>query len=154
MKVTGAYQVDAPRARVYAMLQDPEVLARCIPGCDKLERTGPDEYRMQMKLLIASVSGSFEGGVRLADHQPPSSFVMHVDGKGRIGFMKGAGALTLKESGTATDVSWEGDVQLGGTIAAIGQRLVDTTSKLMIRKFFDKFSELAKAGDLGSAALA
>jgi len=122
------------------MMQDPEVLARAMPGCDSLERIGPDEYAMKMKLAMASISGAFEGKVRITDQQPPSSFKLVVEGTGKIGFMRGEGLLKLSPSGEGTDVSYEGDVQVGGTIAAVGQRLIDVTAKMMIKRFFDKLT--------------
>jgi uncharacterized protein len=144
MKVSGTQRIEAAPDRVYALLQDPEVLAKCIPGCDGLTRTGDNEYQMRMKLLIASVSGLFEGKVRLTDHQPPDRFAMQVDGKGKIGFMKGSGNIALSGSAGGTDIHYDGDVQLGGTIAAVGQRLVDTTSRMMLKRFFDKLNEVAR----------
>lgn len=122
------------------MMQDPEVLARAIPGCESLERIGPDEYRMKMKMAMASISGAFDGKVRITDQQSPTSFKLTVEGSGKIGFMKGEGLLKLTPSGEGTEVSYEGDVQVGGTIAAVGQRLVDATAKMMIKRFFDKLA--------------
>jgi uncharacterized protein len=122
------------------MMQDPEVLARAIPGCESLEKIGPDEYRMKMKMAMASISGAFEGKVRITDQQPPTSFKLIVEGTGKIGFMKGEGLLRLAPEGDGTEVSYEGDVQVGGTIAAVGQRLIDATARMMIKRFFDKLS--------------
>ena len=123
------------------MMQDPEVLARAIPGCEGLEKTGENEYRMKMKMAMASVSGAFEGKVRISDQTPPSSFRLTVEGAGKIGFVKGDGLLTLTPREGATEVSYEGDAQVGGTIAAVGQRLIDMTAKMMIKKFFEKLAE-------------
>jgi hypothetical protein len=125
----------------YRMMQDPEVLARAIPGCEGLEKTGENEYRMKMKMAMASVSGAFEGKVRISDQTPPSSFRLTVEGAGKIGFVKGDGLLTLTPKEGATEVSYEGDAQVGGTIAAVGQRLIDMTAKMMIKKFFEKLAE-------------
>jgi uncharacterized protein len=122
------------------MMQDPEVLARAMPGCESLEKIGPDEYRMKMKMAMASISGAFEGKVSITDQQPPTSFKLIVEGTGKIGFMKGEGLLKLTPSGEGTEVLYEGDVQVGGTIAAVGQRLIDATAKMMIKRFFDKLS--------------
>jgi carbon monoxide dehydrogenase subunit G len=121
-------------------MQDPEVLARAIPGCEGLERTGDDEYKMKMKMAMASVSGAFEGKVRITDQNPPTSFRLMVEGSGKIGFVKGDGLLTLTAKDGGTEVSYEGDAQVGGTIAAVGQRLIDMTSKMMIKKFFEKLA--------------
>lgn len=119
---------------------DPEQLARCIPGCESLENVGPDEYKMKMKMALASLSGAFEGKVRIADRNPPSSFRLVVEGTGKIGFMKGEGALTLTAADAGTNIAYDGDVQVGGTIAAVGQRLIDGTAKMMIKRFFEKLA--------------
>jgi carbon monoxide dehydrogenase subunit G len=151
MKISGTWTVPgAEPERVYGLLQDPDVLAQCMPGCDRLVKTGDDEYEMRMKLLIASLSGLFEGRVKLSDHQPPQSFRMQVDGKGKVGFMKGEGSISLAPNGTGTDVRYVGDVQLGGTIAAVGSRLVDTTSKMVLKRFFEKLNAIAASGAVGA----
>jgi carbon monoxide dehydrogenase subunit G len=129
-----------PPERAYEIMQDPDVLAKAMPGCESLERIGPDEYRMKMKLAMASISGAFEGKVRITDQQPPTSFKLLVEGTGKIGFMKGEGLLKLAPSGEGTEVTYDGDVQVGGTIAAVGQRLIDVTAKMMIKRFFDKLA--------------
>jgi uncharacterized protein len=143
MKISGTYKLGAPPQRVYDLLQDPDVLARCTPGCDKLVKTGEGEYDMRMKLLIASLSGLFEGKIKLTDPEPPHRFRIRVDGSGKVGWMKGDGLISLSPDGAGTLLAYEGDVQLGGTIAAVGQRLVDTTSRMMLKRFFDKLSEIA-----------
>jgi len=144
LKISGSHSLPLPLERAYTLLQDPEVLARSIPGCDSLVKIGEDEYRMKMKMALASISGAFDGKVRITDHNPPDSFRMMVEGTGKIGFMKGEGLLKLTPNGDATDIAYEGDVQVGGTIAAVGQRLIDTTSKMMIKRFFDKLAVEAK----------
>jgi carbon monoxide dehydrogenase subunit G len=138
MKISGSHTLPFPRERAFALLQDPQVLCRSIPGCERLERIGPDEYRMQMKMALASFSGAFEGKVRISDSTPPESFRLIVEGSGRIGFMKGEGWLKLTTADGGTEVSFDGDVQVGGTLAAVGQRMIDGTAKLMIRRFFEK----------------
>ena len=140
MKISGSNSLPVPQERAYALLQDPEQLARCIPGCESLENIGPDEYRMKMKMALASLSGAFDGKVRIADPNPPTSFKLIVEGTGKIGFMKGEGLLNLSANGESTDVAYEGDVQVGGTLAAVGQRLIDATAKMMIKRFFEKLA--------------
>lgn len=144
MKITGSYTLPVARERAYEMLQDPTVLAQCMPGCDQLTQSGIGEYEMKMKLMIAAVQGLFSGKIRLAEPNPPRSFRLIVEGTGKVGFMKGEGLLTLAPAGGATEVGYEGDVQVGGMIAGVGQRLIDVTAKLMIRKFFEKLADLAK----------
>ena len=141
MKISGTYTLPLPQERAYQVMQDPEVLARAIPGCESLEKVGPDEYRMKMKMVLASLSGAFEGKVRITDQAPPNSFRLVVEGTGRVGFLKGDGLLKLTPAeGGGTVVAYDGDAQVGGTIAAVGQRLIDGTAKTMIKKFFDKLA--------------
>ena len=121
-------------------MQDPEVLARAIPGCESLEKIGENEYRMKMKMALAAFSGAFDGKVRISEQTPPSSFRLDVEGSGKVGFLKGSGLLNLTPSDGATSVAYEGDVQVGGTIAAVGQRLIEGTAKSMIKRFFEKLA--------------
>ena len=140
MKISGSYLVPVPPPRAYSLLQDPAVLAKSMPGCDALERIGENEFHMKMKMVLASISGLFDGKVRIAEPQPNSSFRLIVEGSGKIGFMKGDGLLTLTAAESGTNVSYEGSVEVGGTIAAVGQRLLDTTSRMLIKRFFEKLT--------------
>jgi uncharacterized protein len=145
VKIEGSYALPIPPDIAYRKLQDPEVLARSIPGCEGLEKTGEDEYRMTMKMVLAALSGSFEGKVQIADQTPPTSFRLLVEGTGKIGFVKGEGLLKFTGQNSGCDVSYDGDVQVGGTMAAVGQRLIDVTAKMMIKRFFEKIAEEATA---------
>jgi carbon monoxide dehydrogenase subunit G len=138
MKISGSYFLPLPREEAYKKLQDPKVLAAAMPGCESLEKIGENEYRMKMKMALASLSGNFDGKVQITDSTPPESFKLMVEGTGKIGFMKGEGLLKFTAKDAGTDVSYEGDVQVGGTIAAVGNRLIDATAKMMIKRFFDK----------------
>jgi carbon monoxide dehydrogenase subunit G len=143
VKVAGGYSLPVAPEQAYRLLQDPAILAKCIPGCEGLERIGEGEYAMKMKMGIASVSGRFDGKVRIADQKPPVSFRLIVEGAGKIGFMKGDGTLALAAGSGGTDVKFEGEVQVGGAIANVGQRLIETTAKMIIKRFFDKLAEEA-----------
>ena len=146
MKIGGAYTLEnIGQERAYAALQDPVVLAKCMPGCESLEKVGDNEYAMKMKMVMAALSGQFAGKVRIADPEPSSSFKLIVEGTGKIGFMKGEGLLNLRAAGPAVEVAYDGEVQVGGTMAAVGQRLIETTSKMMIKRFFEKLSEELKS---------
>ena len=140
MKIGGTYRLAMPQEKAYATLQDPTVLARCMPGCEGLEKIGEGEYAMKMKMVLAAVSGRFDGRVRIADAEPPTRFRLIVEGTGKIGFMKGDGLLTLTPADASTDVAYDGEVHVGGTIAAVGQRLMDSTAKMLIKRFFDKLT--------------
>lgn len=138
MKVSGSYRLPFKVEQAYGLLQNPEVLARAMPGCESLEQIGENEYRMKMKMAIASLSGAFDGKIRITGAVPPSSFRLSVDGTGKIGFVKGEGAISIRPEGEESEVGYEGDVQVGGTIAAVGQRLIEATAKMMIKRFFEK----------------
>ena len=143
MKISGSHTIPVPVPRAYETLRDPEVLAKCIPGCEGLTKVGEDEYEMRMKMAISAMQGLFTGKVRIADQKPLESFRLIVDGSGKIGFMKGDGVLTLVPVEAGTEVRYEGEANIGGMIAGVGQRLLDTTAKLLIKKFFEKLSEEA-----------
>jgi len=145
MKVSGAYPLGVPQERAYALLQDPVVLAKCMPGCEGLDKIAENEYAMRMKMVLASISGQFTGKVKIGEPNPPNSFRLIVEGAGKIGFMKGDGFLTLTPEGTGTSVQFDGDVQVGGTMASVGQRLLDTTARMLIKRFFDKLATEATA---------
>lgn len=149
MKLTGTSTVALPQERAYALLQDPAVLARCMPGCEGLEKIGEGEYAMRLKMVLASMSGLFQGKVTVADSNPHTSFRLIVEGSGKIGFMKGDGVLTLAAASPTTTVSFAGEVQVGGTIAAVGQRLIETTAKMLIKRFFERLNKEAGSRDPG-----
>jgi carbon monoxide dehydrogenase subunit G len=144
MKIEGKQEVHAPRDRVFQELTDPEVLRRCIPGCERLERTGENSYSTTMRAGIGSIKGVFTGNVRLEDVRPPSHYKMIVDGKGQPGFLKGAGELDLEEHDGVTVVNYKGDVQVGGTIASVGQRMLQGAAKMMASQFFTAIEAEAK----------
>jgi hypothetical protein len=143
VKIAGMHTLPSGLEQSYRLLQDPEILAACMPGCEQLVKIAEDSYQMKMKMVLAAISGQFDGKVRIADPQPFHSFRLIVEGTGKIGFMKGEGRLTLAAADAGTEVAYDGDVQVGGTMAAVGQRLIETTSKMMIKRFFDKLSEKA-----------
>jgi len=152
MKLSGWYALAAPQARAYELLQNPVVLARCMPGCERLEQIGEGEYAMRMKMVLASVSGLFDGKVRITEQDPPTGFRLVVEGNGKIGFMKGDGRLALATDGDGTSVGFAGDVQVGGTIANVGQRLIEMTAKMLIKRFFDKLAAEAAGAALGAGS--
>ena len=148
MKITGAHRIAAPQDRAYQLLQDPQVLGRCMPGCEGLDLIGDNQYAMRMKMVLGSANGLFDGKVTLADLNPPAGYRLIVEGTGKIGFMKGEGVLTLSAVEEGTSVGFEGDVHVGGTIASVGQRLLDVTAKLLIKRFFEKMGRELTAEQL------
>ena len=144
MKVEGAHEVEAPRERVYQSLVNPEVLQRCIPGCEKLEKTAENTFAATIRAGVGSIKGVFNGTARLEDLRQPEHLRIVVDGKGQPGFLKGAGNLDLEQVENRTRVSYTADVQVGGTIASVGQRMIQGTAKMMATQFFTCLGAEAK----------
>lgn len=142
MKLQGHYDLPAPRDRVWQALLDPEQLAKAMPGCEKLEAVGPGEYRATLKVGVAAVKGTFEGKVKLSDVQPPNRYTMMVEGSGSPGFVRGEAVMELSEVEGGTRVAYEGDVQIGGLIAGVGQRMLGGVAKMMVDQFFSRVAEL------------
>ncbi len=137
MKIEGTQELSAARERVWRALIDPEALRRCIPGCESLERTGENTYAATLRAGVGAIKGVFKGNVRLEDVRAPEHYRLVVDGKGQPGFLKGSGDLDLEErEGGATLVRYAGDVQVGGTIAGVGQRMIQGAAKMMASQFF------------------
>ena len=145
MKIEGAHEISAPRQRVWDAFLDPELLRQAIPGCERLEAIGPDEYKATMKVGVAAVKGTFEGKVRLTDKQAPDTYKMGVEGSGGPGFVRGEAAITLTDSGGGTRVAYNADVQVGGLIAGVGQRMLGGVSKMMADQFFNRMTELLRS---------
>jgi carbon monoxide dehydrogenase subunit G len=145
MKLEGEYEIPAPRAKVWDAFLDPNVLQKAIPGCEKLEALGNDEYKATLKIGVGGVKGTFEGKVRLSDKQPPDSYKMAAEGSGGPGFIRSDTRITLTDSGSGTRVTYVADVQVGGLIASVGQRMLGGVSKMMADKFFTTMSELLQA---------
>lgn len=152
MKLEGTYTFDAPRDAVWQALLDPEVLARTMPGCEKLEQIGENEYKGALKIRVGPVQGQFEGIVNLSNINPPESYRMQVDGKGAPGFMKGVGEVRLEDQGEATLMHYTGEAQVGGRIASVGQRLLDSSAKALTRQSLDGLHEQIKARVQASAS--
>jgi len=147
VRVEGAHTLPSGQEQVYSLLMDPVVLAACIPGCQELVEDGSGAYRMKMKVALAALSGDFTGKVALEEPHPPTSYRLRIEGSGRIGVLRGYGDLRLEATDTGkTAVSYVGEVHVGGTMAAVGQRLLDTTARMMIRRFFDNVAARIESG--------
>lgn len=136
MKIEGTYSINAPRQTLWPMMIDPAVLQRCVPGCETLEAQGDGSYKMTLKAGVGSIKGKFDGTIKLKDLQEPAHYKMTVEGKGKVGFVKGDGVLDFVAEGETTVINYTGDVSVGGTIASVGQRMVQASAKLMANQFF------------------
>jgi carbon monoxide dehydrogenase subunit G len=137
MHLSGTRSVPSARQLVWDTLQNPDELAACMPGCEGMNPIGPDQYEATMTVKIAAIGGKFQGRVSLGEKQEPSSFVMRVEGGGGPGRVNGQGTLRLEERDGGTEIAYDGDVQVAGAIAAVGQRLLGVSARMMIGKFFD-----------------
>ena len=141
MKIAGTHQIQAPRDRVFAALIDPQILQRCIPGCESLVQTADNTYVATMKAGVGAVKGTFKGTVRLEDIQSPFHYRMIVEGKGGPGFVKGTGVFDLAENDGATAIAYTGEMQIGGVIASVGQRMIEAAAKMLAGKFFGELEK-------------
>ena len=143
MKIEGSHEIPAPRQKVWDAFLNPDQLRQAIPGCEKLEPLGNDEFKATMKVGVAAVKGTFEGKVKLSDKNPPSSYRLHAEGSGGPGFVRADTLITMNDGeGGGTRVSYDADVQVGGLIAGVGQRMLGGVSKMMADQFFNKMSQL------------
>lgn len=142
MKLEGEYTFDGPQERVWEVFRDPEILAKALPGTKRLELVGDNEYDGEMQVRIGPVAGTFGGKITLSNEVPPKSLTLTVEGKGKVGFLKGSGDVELSDLGdNKTLMNYSGEVQIGGRVASVGQRLFDTVSKSMIKQGLDKLNE-------------
>ncbi|MGD0074187.1 MAG: carbon monoxide dehydrogenase subunit G [Candidatus Binataceae bacterium] len=136
MQIDLSQTLSYPREKVWEAMLDPEVMARVIPGVEKFEVVGPDKYAVQVKLGVPSVKGTYTGSAEVFDKQPPLSFRLRGDGKGTPGWARGEVLLTLTPEGDGTVVNAKANTMIGGTIAGVGQRMIEGVAKGMARDFF------------------
>jgi uncharacterized protein len=145
MKLTSAYRLPAPPARVFAAITDPAILCRCIEGCESLVASGEHAYDARLRIGLGSIKGTYTGTARLTELDPPRSFVLMVDGKGSAGWARGAARMQLTPDGDDhTSLACDADIQVGGAIAAVGSRLIDAAARRLSDRFFESLArELA-----------
>ena len=133
MKLSGTQTINAPRERVWTALNDIEALKTLIPGIESLDEVAPNTYKGVAKIGVAGVKGEYTGTVTLSDIEPPERYRIAGEGKGKPGHVKGTGTIRLTEAGpSTTTLVYEGDVQVGGMIASVGQRLIEGAAKLLV----------------------
>ncbi len=136
MNVAGTCYIDADPARVWAGLMNPELLARCIPGCQQMEATGDGVYAVKLKVGVGAVSGTYTGTVRIADVDEPRSFRLAGEGKRPGATVSGSGLITITPEGGGTRLQVDGEAMVAGIIARVGQRLIGSAAHLLMDQFF------------------
>jgi carbon monoxide dehydrogenase subunit G len=137
MKVEGAYTFPGQPQQVWDLLLDPESLRQCIPGVESLTETSPDHWDAVMKVGVAAIKGTYKGKVAIVEKVPPTSYTLQVEGSGGPGFVKGNARISLEPSGDVTSVKVEGDGQVGGMLAGVGQRMLPGVAKMLMNQFFE-----------------
>jgi carbon monoxide dehydrogenase subunit G len=152
MDMTGSRRIAASRQKVWAALNDPDILRQCIPGCEQLEMQSPTEMTARVRLAVGPVRATFNGKVRLADIDPPNGYRISGEGSGGVaGFAKGAAAVRLADDAGGTLMNYDVKVDVGGKLAQLGGRLIDSTAKRLADEFFERFSRLV--GDAPAPSL-
>lgn len=153
MKIEGEHLFNGPREEVWVMFRDPDVLASALPGTQNINKISDTEFDVTMNVRVGPVSGIFTGKLVISNEVPPESCTLTADGRGGPGFVKGFGNVQFADQGDKTTLlKYDGEFQIGGTIASVGQRMIDSVAKSMIRQGFEVFDKTlevrlaAKAG--------
>jgi len=148
MKLTGEEIILAPRDAVWQALNDPEILRQAIPGCEEIEKISDTEMKARVVAKVGPVKAAFHGNVHLSDLDPPNGYTISGEGKGGLaGFAKGGAVVRLEVVPEGTKLSYDVDANVGGKLASLGSRLIDSTARSMAVQFFEKFGILAAGGD-------
>jgi carbon monoxide dehydrogenase subunit G len=142
VKIEGEYIFDGPRQAVWEIMRDPDVLSSALPGTQSLEQISENEYQGEMQVRIGPVGGLFTGTVIISNEVPPESLTMTVEGKGKPGFLKGTGNVQLSsEVDDKTLMQYQGDMEVGGRLASVGQRMMDSVSKSLLKQGLDSLNQ-------------
>ena len=146
MQLNGQYTFNGPRDEVWDLLQDPEVLKAAMPGVKTFEKTGEDAYKAQLQVRVGPVNGAFATIITITDKTPPERYTMLIDSRGSTGHAKGKALVTLAEQdATTTLMQYEATLQVGGRIASVGQRMLDTVSKSLTRQSLEAMNNALQA---------
>lgn len=153
MEMTGERRIPAPRQKVWDALNDPEILKQCIAGCESLDKTSDTEFSARVTSRVGPVTAKFTGKVELSDVDPPNGYTISGEGQGGVaGFAKGGAKVQLADDGDGTLLTYEANGTVGGKLAQIGSRLIDSTARKMADDFFDKFAEAVGGAEEEAAA--
>lgn len=142
MKINSSHAFSTDRGRLWTLLMDPAFIKKSMPGCEELKETEPDKYEAIMKVGVGSVKGTYQGKVQIAEKNPTVSYKLDVEGSGSAGFVKGGATITLsdQEDGKVL-MALQGEAQVGGPVARVGQRLLDAVSKWIVNEFFKQIEK-------------
>ena len=150
MKLSGSYQINLSKEKVWEALNDPEILKKAIPGCEEITKNSETEFTAKATNKIGPFNASFTGDVELKDLNPPNSYKITGSGNSPVGFASGEAFVKLEDHEQGTKLIYEVEANVGGKIAQVGSRLIDMTAKKMADIFFGKFSELISSTDEGN----
>jgi len=142
MKLSGSYQINLSKEKVWEALNDPEVLKQAIPGCEEFTKNSDTEFTATATNKIGPFNASFTGDIELTDLDPPNSYKITGSGNSPVGFASGEATVKLEDNEKGTNLIYEVEANVGGKIAQVGSRLIDMTAKKMADVFFGKFSDL------------
>ena len=146
MEIKGIQEIPAPRKAVWDALNDPAILKQCLPGCESVERVSPEEFKVVVAAAIGPLRARFNGTLRMTEARPPASCVMVFEGQGgAVGFGKGSSSVELRETPGGTELSYVAQAQVGGKLAQIGSRLIDSVARKMSDDFFKAFRRVLVA---------
>jgi len=146
MRIEGTYTFNASREAVWQALMDPDVLSKALPGAEKMEQVGENQYEAVLDVRVGPVQGKFDGEIELSDIQEPERYHMRVDGQGSAGFVNAQGDVVLSDVDEGTLMTYNGEAQVGGRIAGVGQRLIDSTAKSLTRQGLESIDRQIQAG--------
>ncbi|MCH7843942.1 MAG: carbon monoxide dehydrogenase subunit G [Chloroflexi bacterium] len=144
MKLSGSYEFNAPPEKVWQTLTDPESLSSCIPGCEKMESLGNDEYTATVTIAMGPIRSKFEAKVKMIDMKPYESYSLVIEGNGPSGFVRGESQIKLTANNGKTIVDVESDTSSGGLLARVGQRMIESFARNMMDRFFTCLQESVK----------
>tara|TARA_B000000477_G_scaffold33552_1_gene28684 strand:- start:273 stop:851 length:579 start_codon:yes stop_codon:yes gene_type:complete len=150
MKLSGSYQINLSKEKVWEALNDPEILKQAIPGCEEFTKNSDTEFTAKATNKIGPFNASFTGDIELTDLDPPNSYKITGSGNSPVGFASGEATVKLEDNEKGTNLIYEVEANVGGKIAQVGSRLIDMTAKKMADIFFGKFSELISTEDSSS----
>jgi len=140
MRLAGETSLPGARQAVWDRLVDPQIMARCLPGCQEVSAIGPDAYAVTLRIGVGPITGSYGGTMRITEQEPPARYRVVFEGSGAQGFVRGSGQARLAERNGTTLLTYDSDIEVGGLVASVGQRVLEGVGKLLVKQMFAKLS--------------